>query len=396
MALWPRLRAPALIYGLLVETAALAAVLPVVLGSSPPSPGEWLRFSMLAATAGVVIIATSVSIRVRSEVRRDPWTVHTAYLAAGGLTLPPDLLVLLLVGPGLHAALERRPEPHRWLFVSAATVWAVFAARWVIGWRDPAWNPVLIVLAGTVLLLVRAALVAIGLRLRDPDARGSEVLGESADVLLGIVAACFGGVLGMAVLREPGVALLGAPVLALLDLAGQLPHWRRSAQRDGKTGLANALHWDRLARAELRRACARQQPTAVLLLDLDHFKRVNDEVGHMAGDAVLAAVALTLRGSVRKDDVVGRFGGEEFVVLLPTAAPEVARVVADRIRLAIAALSVPTRDTLGEPRELCGVTVSAGVATSVRFGYELGDLLAAADAALMQAKSAGRNAVTVA
>ena len=116
----------------------------------------------------------------------------------------------------------------------------------------------------------------------------------------------------------------------------------------------------------------------------------------MAGDAVLAAVALTLRGSVRKDDVVGRFGGEEFVVLLPTAAPEVARVVADRIRLAIAALSVPTRDTLGEPRELCGVTVSAGVATSVRFGYELGDLLAAADAALMQAKSAGRNAVTVA
>lgn len=398
MAPWPlwRLRAPALIHVLLTQAAAIGLVLPVVLLNSPPTRTEWFRFGMLGGTAAAVIIATSVTIHLRSGVRRDPWTVHMAYLAAGGLVLPPNLLVLLLLGPALHGVLEARPDPHRWLFVTASTTLAVFAARWVIGWEDPRWDPALIVLAGTTLLAVRALLVGIGLRLRDPGAPREDVVGEPIDVLLGIVAACFGGVLGMAVLREPEVAVLGAPMLALLDLAGQLPHWRRSAQRDGKTGLANALHWDRMARMELRRACARDRGAALLLLDLDHFKRVNDEVGHLAGDAVLAAVAVMLRDSVRKEDLVGRFGGEEFVVLLPHACPEVAHAVAERIRLSVAALSVPTRDTMGRPRELTGVTVSAGVSTTARFGYELPDLLVAADAALLTAKSSGRNAVTFA
>ncbi|MEU6128770.1 GGDEF domain-containing protein [Saccharopolyspora sp. NPDC047091] len=398
MAPWPlwRLRAPALIHVLLTQAAAIGLVLPVVLLNSPPTPTQWFRFAMLGGTAAAVIIATSVTIHLRSGVRRDPWTVHMAYLAAGGLVLPPNLLVLLLLGPALHGVLEARPDPHRWLFVTASTTLAVFAARWVVGWENPRWDPAVIVLAGTTLLAVRALLVGIGLRLRDPGAPREDVVGEPIDVLLGIVAACFGGVLGMAVLQQPEVAVLGGPMLALLDLAGQLPHWRRSAQRDGKTGLANALHWDRIARAELRRASARDRGAALLLLDLDHFKRVNDEVGHLAGDAVLAAVAVMLRDSVRKEDLVGRFGGEEFVVLLPHACPEVAHAVAERVRLSVAALSVPTRDTLGRPRELTGVTVSVGVSTTARFGYELPDLLVAADAALLTAKSSGRNAVTFA
>ncbi|CAM06521.1 GGDEF [Saccharopolyspora erythraea NRRL 2338] len=391
-----RLRPPALVYVLLVQASALGLVVPVVATSRPPQQRDLIMFTMLAITAGTVIVATSVSITMRHQVRRNPWTIHITYLAAGVLTLPPNLLVLLLLGPALHGVLDVRPELHRWMFTTAATTIAVFSARWVAGWEHPGWSPVQFVLVGAVLLVVRALVVAIGLRLRNPAAPRQEVLGDPIDVLLGIVAASLGGLLAIALVAEPASALLAGPPLALLDLASQLPQWRRSAQRDGKTGLANAMHWDRLARVELARARARSHPTAVLLLDLDHFKRVNDEIGHMAGDAVLAAVALMLRGSVRREDVVGRFGGEEFVVLLPGANSEIACTVANRVRISTASLSVPARDIKGNYRELNDLTVSIGVATTSRFGYELSDLLVAADAALLAAKAAGRNAVTMA
>src|SRR5690606_40999274 len=134
------------------------------------------------------------------------------------------------------------------------------------------------------------------------------------------------------------------PALVLLDLASQVPQCGRSAQRDGKTGLATLAHWENLARDELARANNRGQPVAVLVLDLDHFKRINDRLGHLAGDAVLVAIAVMLRDCVRKEDIVGRFGGEEFVVLLPGADSATARTVADRIRTTTESLSVPVRD----------------------------------------------------
>lgn len=395
---WPlwKLRPPALVYVLLVEAAAIGMVVFVIASTPTPRAEDLLMFTMLAVTAATVIVGTSVSIHLRHEVRRDPWTIHMAYLAAGILTLPPNLLVLLLLGPALHGVLDVRPELNRWMFTTAATTLATFAARLVIGWDTPRWGPVLFVITGAVLLIVRAILVALVRRLRNPAAAREEVLGEPIDVLLGIVAASLGGVLAIALVAEPSSALLAGPSLALLDLASQLPQWRRSAQRDGKTGLANSRHWEQVARAELSRARTRNHPTAVLLLDLDHFKRVNDEIGHIAGDSVLAAVALMLNGSVRREDIVGRFGGEEFVVLLPGAGPDIAFAVANRVRVATASLSVPARDLHGHHRELNDLTVSVGVATSLRYGYDLSDLLVAADAALLAAKSSGRNAVTVA
>jgi diguanylate cyclase (GGDEF)-like protein len=184
--------------------------------------------------------------------------------------------------------------------------------------------------------------------------------------------------------------------MALLERAAQLPQWRRSAQRDAKTGLSNAVHWDSRARAELAKGRGENRSMAVMLLDLDHFKRVNDQVGHLAGDAALAAIALMLSASTRRGDLVGRFGGEEFVVLLPEAEPEVAEAVAQRMRHAVAGLNVPTVATDGRQHVLTGLTVSIGVATTGRFGYELPDLLVAADAALLAAKAYGRNLVEMA
>ncbi|KOV88957.1 diguanylate cyclase [Nocardia sp. NRRL S-836] len=390
------MRRRALGYWLLIDGSALVLVTYVIVYSERPSPSEVARFAAIAGTAGAVIILSSIYSHRMGETERNPWAAHLSYLTAGVLALPPNLLVLLLFGPALHCLLAQRPETHRWVFTLSATALSVFATRYLLGWLDPKANLLLMVFAATVLLVLRAALIAVGLKLRNPSATFEENVGEPIDAVLGIVAVSIGGLMGCVAESNAIHALIAGPPLALLERAAQLPQWRRSAQRDAKTGLANAVHWDSRARYELTKGSSRTRPMAVMLLDLDHFKRVNDEVGHLAGDAALAAISLLLRGTVRRGDLVGRFGGEEFVVLLPEATPDEAESVAERVRKAVAALRVPTMGTDGKPHELRGLTVSIGVSTTTRFGYELPDLLVAADAALLAAKAYGRNLVSMA
>ncbi|KAA2256935.1 GGDEF domain-containing protein [Solihabitans fulvus] len=395
---WPlwTLRRPALLYWLAVDACSLGLVSYVISVSPQPHAAEIARFATIASTAGAVIISTTALSQRLGEPQRNPWATHLCYLTAGIVALPVNLLVLLLFGPALHGVLAARPESHRWVFTLSATTLATFAARLSVGWNTPRLDLLTLVLGGTVLLICRAALVALGLRLRRPHAEREDTFGEPIDVVLGVVATSIGGLMGCVTLANPVHALLAAPPMALLERASQLPQWRRSAQRDAKTGLANAVHWDTRARYELAKARRHHLPMAVMLLDLDHFKRVNDQIGHLAGDAVLGAVALLLRGTVRRGDLVGRFGGEEFVVLLPDAEPDEAESVAQRVRRAVAALRVPTRGADNNQHELTGLTVSIGVATSSRYGYELSDLLVTADAALLAAKGFGRNLVEMA
>ncbi|WP_158853032.1 GGDEF domain-containing protein [Saccharothrix deserti] len=395
---WPlwTLRRFALAYWLFVDLAALAVVAYAIASSPQPTPGEIGRFAAIAGTAGAVIIGSSIYSHRVGDSERNPWAAHLCYLTAGLVALPCNLLVLLLFGPALHGVLGKRPESHRWVFTLSATALAVFGTRYAIGWSDPSTDLGIMVLGATVLLVVRAGLIALGLKLRNPRAPGEEVVGEPIDAVLGVVAVSIGGLMGFAAVATPVHALMAGPALALLERAAQLPQWRRSAQRDAKTGLANAVHWDGRARYELSKARVRNRPMAVMLLDLDHFKRVNDEVGHLAGDSALSAVALLLTSTVRSGDLVGRFGGEEFVVLLPDAEPAIARSVAQRVRHAVADLAVPTVGTDGREHLLTGLTVSIGVATTQRFGYELPDLLVAADSALLAAKGYGRNLVEMA
>jgi diguanylate cyclase (GGDEF)-like protein len=124
-----------------------------------------------------------------------------------------------------------------------------------------------------------------------------------------------------------------------------------------------------------------------IMLDLDHFKRVNDTKGHLAGDLVLKAVAQRLRESVRPYDVIGRYGGEEFVVLLPDTNLEQCLVVAERIRVSI---SHEPFEHEGDP---IPVTVSLGVSCTSENDQGVNDLLKRADEGLYKAKAAGRNRV---
>jgi diguanylate cyclase (GGDEF)-like protein len=162
-----------------------------------------------------------------------------------------------------------------------------------------------------------------------------------------------------------------------------------AARTDPKTGLLNAAAWQREADAEVARALRTGATLALLLVDVDHFKRVNDSHGHLIGDEVLRALAAELRQQVRESDVVGRFGGEEFTVLLPRTDAAGAYGIAERLRTSAGRLSVATADAS------IGVTVSIGVAVLGQHGGDLFELLAAADVALYKAKDAGRDQVRV-
>jgi diguanylate cyclase (GGDEF)-like protein len=158
----------------------------------------------------------------------------------------------------------------------------------------------------------------------------------------------------------------------------------RDASHDPLTGLANRRH----AETRLAAACAdsdrRHEALSVLMLDIDHFKRVNDRYGHAGGDSVLVALAQRLRRELRGNDLAVRHGGEEFLVVLPACDAGAAMATAERIRLAVAAMTVATPD--GDVR----VTISVGAATR-QPDEPPAALVARADAALYRAKAAGRD-----
>lgn len=161
---------------------------------------------------------------------------------------------------------------------------------------------------------------------------------------------------------------------------------QRLATIDGLTGLFNRNHFFQLAEQELRRGRRHKRGITVLMADIDHFKKINDRHGHQAGDRVLAQVGQCLRKMVRDMDIPGRYGGEEFAVLLPETLPSQALVVAERIRQAVSDLKI-TSDG-----ERIPVTVSLGLAGDPN-PESLNALMKTADAALYRAKESGRNRV---
>lgn len=180
----------------------------------------------------------------------------------------------------------------------------------------------------------------------------------------------------------------GARVLDLqasLMEAQQALHER--ATRDHLTGLWNRrMVLEQLDR-ELQRAGREAMPLAVVLADIDHFKRCNDTFGHAAGDTVLCTVAERMQAALRTYDVLGRYGGEEFLIALPGCDGAAAARLAERVRARVAAEPVATGETL------LAVTASFGVAWTFGLGCEPAALIHAADEALYRAKARGRNRV---
>ncbi len=162
------------------------------------------------------------------------------------------------------------------------------------------------------------------------------------------------------------------------------------ATRDGLTGLFNRRHFFELAERELARARRSGLPLSIVMLDLDHFKQINDSRGHAAGDQVLREVAALFGLVLRETDIVGRYGGEEFAALLPDTTREEALHIAERLRAVVAQHQVEWRGEVIRCSASLGITHLDSVA-----GGTLDTLLERADTALMSAKSGGRNRLVV-
>jgi diguanylate cyclase (GGDEF)-like protein len=164
----------------------------------------------------------------------------------------------------------------------------------------------------------------------------------------------------------------------------------RMATLDPLTGIYNRRTFTDLVERELARAARAGSSVGLVVIDLDHFKTVNDRYGHLAGDAVLRAFVATANGALRKQDLLGRYGGEEFCVVLPGATPAEAVMIAQRLRESVESSPVAIVD------RSIHYTISAGVAHSNRAGLDLDSLVRDADEALYRAKRRGRNQVSLA
>jgi two-component system, cell cycle response regulator len=189
------------------------------------------------------------------------------------------------------------------------------------------------------------------------------------------------------------VSILARELAGPLRIAALVEESQRLATIDPLTGLMNRRAFSEAAQREVARGQRHGSPLSVLLMDIDHFKAINDRRGHPSGDAVLVALARLLGGEIRRTDFAGRWGGEEFVVALAATGSDGGLIAAERIRAAIAVMQV--KDTSGE---LIPVTASIGVASCE--GDErpetLESLIDRADRAMYVAKTSGRNRVSVA
>ncbi|MFL1382204.1 GGDEF domain-containing protein, partial [Nocardiopsis protaetiae] len=232
--------------------------------------------------------------------------------------------------------------------------------------------------ACAVTLAIRASS---GTKRKPPPMWDREVLMvDAAEVCMGIV---------VAVLANISLFLLpiALPPLLLLQRSLLYQQLQTAARTDPKTGLLNAPTWEQEASIEIARARASRNRSAVLIIDIDHFKRVNDTHGHLFGDQVLMGVATTISHQLRQSDLLGRFGGEEFVVLLPGSDVGEAWHAAERLRVEVGCMEIEV-DKLKVT-----VTVSVGLAVVGEHGNDLVELLTAADLALYRAKETGRNRV---
>jgi diguanylate cyclase (GGDEF)-like protein len=240
---------------------------------------------------------------------------------------------------------------------------------------------------GAVFAIINTGLTAVAARAADPLASWRQAAWDHGNLIFDLAGLCAGILVAIACSASPLLLAVALPPVLLLQHS--LPHeqLRAAARTDPKTGLLHAMAWQAEAGARVREAGQDGAQLALLLADIDHFKWVNDVHGHLAGDQVLLAVVAALCEQFGDRDLVGRFGGEEFVVLAPGTGLAEAAMMAERVRERVA----------GEPIETGAgpvwVTVSIGVAALPEHGDEVFELLAAADHALYRAKEAGRDRV---
>ncbi len=402
--LWTRPR-PAVIFLLTVELATIAVSVWAILERSITRQ-ELIHFVVIVTLA---VTAAEVGRRVERMRRRLAETPHinlaSVWTVPAALLTTPSLMAATAVILYGHLWLRswRRTSgtrPYRTIFSATTVVISCLAARGVAdltpfgtvldqaGVGGLAW----LLLVISTYTMVNAGLIAIALAFDGEERTVARLLGTWQDNTIEFATLCNGALTAMLLAWRPwlvALVLLPLYVLHRSVLIRQLEH---AATTDEKTGLLNATSWQTLATNELHRAERHGTELSVLMVDLDHFKRVNDQYNNLIGDRVLRAVADAMRKEVRDFDLCGRFGGEEFVILMPEIGLAVAVDTATRICTRIRELQVGDAVT-GEPLSELRLSASIGVATYPDAGSELDEILLAADNAMFAAKDSGRDQV---
>jgi diguanylate cyclase (GGDEF)-like protein len=406
-ALWRRPR-NWIVYTLCTEaiTLVLVATLFVV---APVSGRDLAMFAILAVLGLVHAEATRKMERMRRTLSVTPHiNMISVWLLPAALLLPAPLMAVLVTVLYVHLGSRSwanlsHVAPHRTAINTATVILSTFsaalAAHQVAGGRLTATMDIeqfslAILAAVAAYFLVNLLIATIGLYLAAPEkATWSRLVGSYDDNALEVTTLCLGGLLGLVLINQPLLAIMIFFPMFVLQRSVLAKQLEELASKDQKTGLLNAVAWHDNGNQELSRASRGGREFSVLMIDLDFFKKINDTYGHLAGDDMLIALADLLQRETRTHDLVGRFGGEEFVVLLAGAPEEEALAAAERIRRMITELVVPSQTNDGKPVVISDRSASIGVATYPAAGTTLDEVLACADAAVYVAKREGRNRV---
>jgi diguanylate cyclase (GGDEF)-like protein len=374
-----------------------------------PQGRAFLRLLILL-TLAVIFEETSRSVdRLRLRITEGVYTDMTSvWLVSGAIVLPGAyaLTLVVLVRGHMWIRHQRRDgmRAHRQLFTAASMVLACLGAGALIATVAPltegpssALGSALVVVVGLVVYtLINTGLVSGAMYLANRPERFSVVVGSWGDNALEIATLCLGALTALAILHQPWLTVLVLPPMFTLQRSALVKQLEEAASTDAKTGLLNAVAWEQLAGRELSRAQRERASAAVLIIDLDHFKAVNDIHGHLAGDAVLKGIGKCLTRELRGYDTVGRFGGEEFVAILPGVDVAGGMEIAERVRQRIAELRTSALTGIEATGTEAALSASIGVACYPVHGTEVDQLLRAADTGLYRAKRSGRNRVELA
>ena len=326
--------------------------------------------------------------------------LHSVWAFAGVLILPTGYSAVLVWGVFGVAAMRRRQQKavaYRLAYTGATVVVATLAARVVATAIQPritelppgALTAVAVTMSAVVLFLINTSLVIGVIYLASGAHSLTALLPAKEEVGLEVATLVLGVMTAEISLRLSWLTPTVLILMLLLQRSSLVSQLEVAATTDSKTGLLNAAAWQELSQRELLRAQRDGSPCAVLLLDLDHFKLVNDTVGHLAGDAVLKAIGDALKRELRGYDAVARFGGEEFVVFLDDIGIEEAWQVAERTLSRIRGLVI----NCANAGERISLTASIGMAAYPQHGQVITELIEQADSALYAAKRAGRDRI---
>lgn len=247
---------------------------------------------------------------------------------------------------------------------------------------------------GTIGILVNYGFILVAIRLSDPGARIRDLVGSRESLTSDVLELSLAVALALVVAINPVLMALALPTVVLCRRYMMQAQLLAQARIDAKTGLLNAGTWQREATAEFYRARRSDAPLALVMVDIDHFNSVNETAGLAAGDQVLQGIARTVTQNLQGPGLVGRFGGEQFAILLPQTGETEARRMAERLRDHIAGEPIAIEDG-SHAGFVFRLTVSIGIAILDRSRRALAELIGAADKALSEAKTTGRNKVCV-